>query len=339
MKPFEQLTLRGKLRRLRKLADEILSQYPIRVKRIDLIGSYTNMIYRVYAQDGALQPEAQYALRIARPGWRDEEAAHSEILWLEALARDTDIPVPSIIRSKRGAGVVTAQVEGVPEARHAVLMTWQPGQLLGHHLTEANLSKMGALFGQLHEHGSNWQPPDAFSPRRFERFLSRGEPDLIFAEENLGQYAPANLKVLRQIYEMIDLAYADLATDGLRVIHCDLWHNNIKIKNGTLYPFDFEDTIWGYRLHDIAMAMLDLYEEMDMARYETLLAAFRRGYEAYLPWPEGDLALLQISRILWRINFIARFEPQWLAHNVAFYTDLFERYLAQGKLIPPLRPG
>ena len=39
----------------------------------------------------------------------------------------------------------------------------------------------------------------------------------------------------------------------LRVIHCDLWHENVKLHRGRLRPFDFEDTVWGYRLHDLAM--------------------------------------------------------------------------------------
>lgn len=333
MNPFEQLTYRGQLRRIRPLAEAVLSHYPITVSRFVLIGHDTNTIYRVYAEDGT-----QYALRIARPGWRDVEAAQSEVMWLDALAKETDIPVPKIIRSNTGEGVVVAQTDGVPETRHALLMTWQPGMLLGKRLTEANLEKMGTLFGQLHLHGSSWQPPTDFSPRRFDQFLGRGEPNLIFAEASLSTYAPSERDILHHIKALVDKAYANLAAGGLCVIHCDLWHDNIKLHQGQLYPFDFEDTIWGYRLHDIAMAMIDLFEEMDMARYEQLLTAFRQGYEAHLTWPEGDLALLQIGRILWRINFIAHFHPKWLAYNVTFYTTLFERYLAEGTLIPPLRP-
>ena len=334
MKPFTELTIKGQLRRVRVLARETLKQYPINVSRFDLVGYYTNIIYRVYDQNGD-----EYALRIARPGWRDIEAANSEALWLEALARDTEISVPKIVPTKTGKPVAIGQVGGVPEARHAVLMTWQPGQLLGQSLTIENLEKMGHLFGQLHQHGSTWQPPQGFSQRQFNRFLSRGEPDLTLADESLSAYAPNTEAVLRQMHEMVNQAYADLAQDGLCVIHCDLWHDNIKRNNGVLYPFDFEDTIWGYRLHDIAMAMLDLYEEVDMGDYERLLAAFRQGYEVYLPWPVGDIALLQIGRILWRLNFIAHFSSERLGPNANFYGTLFERYLAEGKLIPPLRPS
>ena len=151
-------------------------------------------------------------------------------------------------------------------------------------------------------------------------------------------YAPPTAKILRAMREQVEATYAALDPADLRVIHCDLWHDNIKIHKGTLAPFDFEDTLWGYRLHDIAMAMLDLYEDTDEEWYKALLAAFRRGYEAHLAWPDGDMPLLQIGRILWRINHYARWAPAaWLKKDAAFNAELFQRYLDTGKLIPPLR--
>ncbi|MEZ4657885.1 MAG: hypothetical protein R2911_09960 [Caldilineaceae bacterium] len=71
------------------------------------------------------------------------------------------------------------------------------------------------------------------------------------------------------------------------------------------------------------------------------MAAFRRGYESYLAWPEDELEIFQIGRILWRLNHYARyvqhFGAAWLAKDAAFNVELFQRYLDTGKLIPPLR--
>ena len=106
MKPFSHLTYRGQLVRIRTLAREILSQYAIDVSHFDLIGHDTNTIYRVYARDGS-----QYALRVARPGWRDLEAANSEAMWLQALAGDTAIPVPTIIPTKNHQSVAIGQID------------------------------------------------------------------------------------------------------------------------------------------------------------------------------------------------------------------------------------
>jgi Ser/Thr protein kinase RdoA (MazF antagonist) len=136
---------------------------------------------------------------------------------------------------------------------------------------------MGELFAKMHQHGASWQPPAGFTTRKFDCFLSRGEPDVLFAEEQLPAYSPHSLSVFQEIRARVEAEYAGLDSADLRIIHCDLWHDNIKIYRGQLCPFDFEDTIWGYRLHDMAMALLDLMEETTADQYEQLFAAFKAG--------------------------------------------------------------
>ncbi len=334
MKQYNQLTFRGKLRRLRGLAVDALRQFNIPVVRLQLIGYDTNVMYRVWAEDGQ-----QYALRLANPVWRSAETAVSEMLWLDALANDTDISVPRIMRTPTGESVVTPQAAGAPGDRHALLMSWLPGMLLGRRLTEKNLTTMGELFSKLHLHGANWQPPKEFTTHRFEQMLSRDEPNLLFAKSSLSVYSAQTEARLRQMSEHVAATYAALDPTDLRVIHCDLWHDNIKIYRGQLYPFDFEDTIWGFRLHDIAMAMLDLYEDVKVAeRYKRLLTAFRAGYETVLPWPDGEMVLLQFGRMLWITNWQARFWPKGLPKTAEFYANLYDHFCKTGQLKPPVRP-
>jgi Ser/Thr protein kinase RdoA (MazF antagonist) len=336
MKPFEQLTWPGKQRRFRRLAEDALRYYPFEIQQAKLFSYDTNLLYRVRTVGGET-----YVLRLANDRWRTPSNAAGEVSWLDALAAETTVPVPRIIRTTDGSTIVTPTAEGAPDGFHALLMSWLPGTLLGKRLTAENLAKMGELFGQLHRHAGHWQPPADFPAQRFDRMIARGEPDLLLSEQALALYPPGVAEGIQQMVDAVAAAYAALDPADLRVIHCDLWHDNIKVHRGVLYPFDFEDTIWGYRLHDIAMAMLDLYEGMDQPRYEQLLTVFRTGYERYLPWPEGPIELLQIGRMLWRTNHFAhhvdRFGTAWVAKDAAFNVALYQRYLATGKLIPPLR--
>jgi len=332
MRPFAHLTRLGKLRRLRAYARRALAQYPIEVRRADLISTDTNLIYRVATATGE-----RFALRLAFPGWRRPENQRSEVLWLDALARDTDIPVPRIVRARDGAELVQASPDGEEPLHSAVLMTWLPGVALGKRLTDANVFKMGELFGKLHVHGKAWTPPEDFAPQRFDRFLSRGEPDILLAEDQQDAFTPRQRELVTRMRARVEDAYARLDPADLRVIHCDLWHGNIKVYKGELAPFDFEDTIWGYRLHDLAMALLDLAEDAGVARYEALLPVFREGYTRHLPWPEGDTGLLQMGRVLWRLNWIARYQRTRLPAAVAFDAALFERFDRAGRLTDPLR--
>jgi Ser/Thr protein kinase RdoA (MazF antagonist) len=262
----------------------------------------------------------------------------SEALWLDALARETHIPAPRVLPSRSGELVLPVRLPGIPEAWNATLMSWVPGRLLGHFLTQRNLEKMGVLFASLHQHGKAWVPPDGFTTRRFEHWLSRGEPDLITGGAQSSPAAdltPGRRVLLRRIHRRVEEAYARIDRSDLRVIHCDLWHDNIKLYRGELHPFDFEDTVRGFRAHDIAMAMLDLLETAGEARYAGLLAAFRRGYETCLDWPEDPIEPFQAGRLLWKINWVARREPQWLGHMVERHAPVFEHYEQTGRMILP----
>ena len=141
--------------------------------------------------------------------------------------------------------------------------------------------------------------------------------------------------LLERLHLHVESAYAAVDRRDLRVIHCDLWHDNIKLYRGALHPLDFEDTVWGFRAHDIAMAMLDLLEDTDEARYSILLEAFRRGYTAHMPWPDAPIEPFQAGRLLWKINWVARHQPQHLTGMVENYVPLLEHYERTGQILRP----
>jgi len=58
MKPWDQLTERGRFRRLRSLALAALRQYDLTLERLRFVGGFTNAIYRVDTSAGA------YAVRV-----------------------------------------------------------------------------------------------------------------------------------------------------------------------------------------------------------------------------------------------------------------------------------
>lgn len=340
LKPYDQLTFRGKLRRVRALAELGVTHYPLNNPQLTYHGFETNLLYRVHDGTGA-----RFMLRLACPGWRSYEDLLSEALWLRALAQDTDIPVPGIIPTRSGDLVLSLSHPDIPYMWTMTLMTWVPGRLLGHYLTVENLKKMGRLFAQLHLHGEKWRPPAAFTTRRFEHWLSRDEEDLLsspeYSRNTVGlsdsqmEFSKDQRAWIDRMINKVEAAYQAIDQSDLRVIHCDLWHENIRLYHGKLHPFDFEDTVWGFRAHDIAMAMLDLLETVGETRYPALLAAFQKGYTALLSWPTDPIEPFQIGRLLWKINWVARFEPQYVIKMVDNHIPIFEYYERTGKITLP----
>ncbi len=336
MKPFHHLTRLGQLRRLHSLALAGLSHYDLKDPILTYHTFETNLLYRVDTASGE-----RFMLRLASPGWRTLTDLRAEAAWLNALAVDTDIPVPRIIPTSSGENVLSIDFPGVPDRWHMTLMSWVPGRLLGYSLTETNLEKMGRLFAALHDHAATWTPPPGFSERRFTHWLSRGEENRLdqLVEATSGEQAiclPSDARgLLARMMAHAEAAYRSADPTDLRVIHCDLWHDNIKCHRGKLYLFDFEDTVWGYRAHDIAMAMLDLLETVGSTRYPSLLAAFKRGYTDCLAWPEEPIEPFMIGRLLWMINWVACDEPEYLMGMIKKHLPVFDRFEATGQVILP----
>jgi len=335
MKPFHQLTRRGKVRRLRGLAINALQQYALEVAEVRLVGVYTNTLYRVRTID-----RRAYLLRVCTPGWRTLTDLQSEAMWLQSLHRDTDIGAPVPLPARNGDLVVRATAPGVPTAHHCTITSWIPGPLLGTRLTEANLVKMGALFAQLHEASIDLSPPPGFTRRRMDSIYARGEEDVLFFEPCQDAFTPRTRDILDRTLSRVRAAFADRYADpvGLRVIHNDLHHDNIKVDRGRLRPLDFEDTVWGYPVQDIAMALQDLMMDVPPGAYEPLLNAFRAGYEQLRPWPEaqaGQIDTFRAGRMLWVANYVARFERKYLEEHLEWTARLFEPFLETGILRRP----
>ncbi len=328
-KTYRELTWSGRFRRIYALAVRGLEQYRIGPFKLRPLSFGTNLLYRVAARNGK-----RYVLRMAWPGWRSREDLTAEALWLRALAQQTDIGAPVIIPACSGESVIALTDPGIEGTWHGMLMNFIPGRLLRYYLTATNVGKMGELFAKLHIHAAGWNPPNEFKPKVFDGYLSRGEQELLFDERFRTGIDGNAMAVLKEMRKRVEEEYSNLERGDLRVIHCDLWHDNIKLHNGRLRPFDFEDTIIGFRLHDMAMGLLDLLETVGYDGYCELFPAFRSGYENYLEWPKGSLETLQAGRMLWQLNHSARYEPAAFPGMVRRYAETFRFFHRTGLLKP-----
>ena len=233
MQSFEKLSYRGKARRLRQLAMNALLRYPMEVASVHLIEAFTNANYRVKTRDGN-----SYFIRVCEPGWRTDMDLTSEVVFLQALSRDGNFNTPLPIAAETGDYLIEATAEGVPETRRCMVMSWLPGVRMGLRLTEENLYNMGGLFARLHEWSLQFVPPSSFTRHRVDNPYHRGRPEILFDGHFLPAFRPGARDIFKATMANVNAAYESLYVDlnGLRVIHNDLHHDNIKVCRGILYP-------------------------------------------------------------------------------------------------------
>lgn len=332
MIPFEQLTPRGRVRRLRDLAVRALDEYDLVAVRVRFVADDTNTTFRVDAGDGA-----SYALRVGAQRSDTDVDVATEMAWLTALQRDTDLPVVVPCRNRSGALVTEVGVAGVPERRRCVLFEWLPGVVLDDRATVANSAALGEIAAGLHEHGRRWDPPDDAQPLVWDRiFYYPTEPVVMFDDEHCDVITPERRAV---IDEVIGRAGAELAalhrSSACGYLHGDLNPWNVKVYRGRLAVFDFEDVSVGHPVQDVAVA---LFYGRQRQGYDDLRAAFRAGYERVGTWPvddDGQLELLMAARSVMFVNYVLRtggpddgeFSPaRYTARVVERLHDFLDRY-------------
>ena len=332
MKAFSELTWRGQARRLRQLALRALRLYDLDVDRVSWVSRWTNDILRVCARDGAV-----YAMRLCCPGWRTREDLLLEVAWLETLQRDADLNTPRVISSRNGTPFIEVELEDGADPRRCLLTDWSKGIRLGLRLTEDNLHKMGFLFAQLHERGVAFVQPPGLPIKKMDGVYARGGEDILFAALHCAKVAPHIIALFERTAEKIDAVFAQCYADtkGLRIIHNDLHHDNINLYRGRLYPFDFEDAIWGYPVQDIATALQDLMIDTAPHAFESLQDAFRAGYEHHSLWPErylGEIDLFRAGFVLKKANDYAHRGEEELRQRTAEAEPMLEAFLDTGLL-------
>ena len=137
--------------------------------RLVLLRHEQNATFRVDG-DGA-----RYVLRINRPGLQSEATVESEMAWLAALRRDTDLVVPEPVATRDGSLVVTVADPGVPGARCCALLRWIDGRFVNRRLTPAHLARMGDTMGRLQAHAAGWTPPDGFIRQRLDTLTAEAK--------------------------------------------------------------------------------------------------------------------------------------------------------------------
>lgn len=146
--------------------------------------------------------------------------------------------------------------------------------------------------------------------------------------------------IFEQMRDHVHQAFAQLYQNGpgAHIIHADLHQENVKVFRGTLYPFDFEDSILGYPVQDIAQTFYDLlcFSSLDNAEYQRLRDAFIQGYRSEQSWPEGypgQIDTFMAGQQLWRTNFVIRFQRPIAPTFIMKLARSFEAFLKTGVLL------
>lgn len=296
MKRFTNLSYRGQVKRLKRLARQVLLNYNLGQVHLVSLSHGENTTFRVEVEANFasqnLKELNKYVLRIYRHNKHSIAAIHSELLWLESLHHENDLVVPEPIPTLDGSLLATAEAPGVPEPRCCALFRWLPGRFLKTRLNDRAMEKVGRFLARLHQHSQQFIPPEGFERPRWDEDGLLGAFPISLPNEGEGFVLPQSQSVLEsaawQIRERLQRLSQHSKSFGL--IHSDLHLGNCKFHKGEVQVFDFDDCGWGYYLHDLAVT---LYYLRHREEFSALQTALLEGYQQLRSLPEQHESYLK----------------------------------------------
>ena len=304
--PYSELTHRGRVLRMRRLAEEALAACGLAAARPRFLRWAGNTLFRVYApatsdDGGGLFEPGQYLLRIHEPGYQQPAALELELAWLAAMRREADLPVPEPVAAVDGRLLISVSHPSVPDARHCSLLRWVKGSLLAHRYTPHHLRAQGRLMARMHDFAARcstaqWQLSPGLTKRRFdwaglfENDVGSGMPNGEAWSLLAPGYREAFTTVAEQVRKVMDAWGQGPEVYGL--IHGDLGVDaNLLFRQGEPRAIDFDDSGFGYWAYDLGVALETCWYRQDYPRYRDALL---EGYVEVRALPQEQAAQVEL---------------------------------------------
>lgn len=264
-----------------------------------LVNHSENHTFRIDAPGGD-----SFMLRVHRPDYQSLANIESELAWLAALQRDTDLPIPDPVPGEDGR---LLQFFSTPrgETRHAVLFRFIAGAEPAPDDDLVPLfGTLGGYAARLHRHAMSWRRPAGFVRQAWTARSILDENGL-WGDWRL---APGVDGGVRPVLDRLDgelrrrLSAYGMGRERYGLIHADMRLGNLLVDKGRVSLIDFDDCGLCWFGYDFAAA-ISFYETR--ADLPALRAAWLDAYRAERPLAEEDAAALDSMVMLRRMALLA----------------------------------
>jgi Ser/Thr protein kinase RdoA (MazF antagonist) len=327
MKDYNELSRRGRLRRLRRLAEVALQHYGMEGAKLTFTHYEGNVIFRVDVpgsaktgnQHGPYVPN-RYNLRILTTS--DAEGVESETTWLTALSEEAGLPVPQPVPTLDDRYLIRIATPGVPQGRLVSMMRWIDGRRLSDSLRSKHFQSWGEVMGKLHNFSEKWQPPAGFTRPHWDWEGQLGGREFRFPMDEVLAAIPEKYLEAFQIVSKETRKTMESfgkGPDAYGLIHGDMYPENLLFKGGKALFIDFEDFGYGYWMWDLGVALCSWSGADDLGWRK---GALLDGYSQVRNLPDEQLKHIDLfmaaqhaTMVLWSTVFILHDPAMEKEHN------------------------
>jgi Ser/Thr protein kinase RdoA (MazF antagonist) len=263
-----------------QLARQALMQYKIKDASLSFLQHSDTATFLV---DSGRQ--GRFLLRIHVPftpemGQHGSDPAmlRSELLWLEALRRSTDLILQHPRRNQDGDFVTTLPTESGPI--NVTMLGWLEGEKFPREMeSEETAAQMGAIAAKLHRHASHWRLPPGFTRPSRDAAYFQGMLNQLKVAVDDGRIEYLDYKTLETATESLlqTMTTHRNTRQSHGLIHADLHRGNMLLQDGQVRVIDFSFCAFGDFMFDLGICLSNIRQEFH--------PAFLAGYEQYMQLP------------------------------------------------------
>lgn len=245
-------------------------------------------------------PRGRYTLRVHRPDYQNSATIESELAWLAALGRDTEVPIAHPVAAANGR-----LLQQLPDNRFAVLFQFIAGEEPTHENDLGWLfEKLGTYAARLHLHSLAWVKPKAFKRQAWSASTIL-DPAGLWGNWRIAPGVDgSNRPIIEMAVEALrkDLAAYGTSSDRYGLIHADMRLGNLLVDGSKVSLIDFDDCGFCWFTYDFAAAIS--FHETHPA-VPTWKAAWLKGYQQVRQLTATDIASIDSMILLRRMALLA----------------------------------
>ncbi|MBT5873596.1 MAG: phosphotransferase [Candidatus Latescibacteria bacterium] len=281
MQSFISLDYEQQIASYKQAATIALKAYDVALEAISIepISLVNNATFKVLeaTADGVTR---QFALRIHRPDGEKIEAIRSELLWLQAIRRNTTLKTPHPVPTISGEPLVSVSLTGLKDVLNCVLFEWLEGDYLRtSEQTPESSYQVGQFAGALHQQSSQFSSTSGLVRRRLDGNSIFDRSILTVSVDRSSLFTQEHIQIFQQVEERTQTVFGKLDQDHqtFGLIHSDLIWKNYFFHETGVGALDFDSCSWGYFLYDLAPTLLGYRDE---SGYPDLRKACLSGYRS-----------------------------------------------------------
>ncbi|WP_236703405.1 phosphotransferase enzyme family protein, partial [Paenibacillus xylanivorans] len=244
-----------------KVAKKALRQYPIIWGKLVYLGKSDNVTFRVQTND--VNQTFLIKIHIATSSIKSKGNIASELIWLEALVRDTNLVVPAPVRNLRGDLVTEISTDHSENTFMVTIHHWVNGRVLNREPTSNETENLALLMAALHRHSMQWNEPEGFNRPIYNSdhlYSSLHQLKELVNLELISSEAFVHVEESARKIANVIHSHKRLPSNW-GIIHSDLHESNYVFYEDIPRPIDFSNCGYGFYLFDMAETFMHLSSE------------------------------------------------------------------------------